>query len=202
MTRTIGIGIFVALVLSLAAVACGGGPSSGATGAGGHVLLEIDELGAESDLVVLGELNSSEKITKTVQDTSQPADLRGDDYIIQVKQVSFTVSEYLKGSGDDTITITLPSEDDDFDPHGTDAKLAEDTQYVVFLFDPSLRIGDEENFWGDTYLGAGSAGSMAGERERRATPQPSQRSDTGQPAERDQQRLWPVALRQILTQTP
>ena len=106
MTRTIGIGIFVALVLSLAAVACGGGPSSGATGAGGHVLLEIDELGAESDLVVLGELNSSEKITKTVQDTSQPADLRGDDYIIQVKQVSFTVSEYLKGSGDDTITIT------------------------------------------------------------------------------------------------
>ena len=158
MTRTNGIGIFAVLVLSLAAVACGGGLSSGAAGAGEHVLLDLDELAAESDLVVLGEIESSEKITKTVRDTSQPADLRGNDYTIQVKEVSFTVSEYLKGSGDDTITITLPSEDDGFDPNGTDAKLVGDTQYVVFLFDPSLKIGDEENFWADTYLAQGAQG--------------------------------------------
>ena len=158
MTRTIGIGIFLALVLSLTAVACGGGPSSGATGAGGHILLDLGELTAESDLVVLGEVESSETITKTAQDTSQPVDLRGSDYTIEVKQVSFTVDEYLKGSGDDTITITLPAEDEHSDPHGTDAKLAEDTQFIVFLFDPSLRIGDEENFWGDTYLAQGAQG--------------------------------------------
>ena len=172
MTRTIGIGIFAALALLLAAVACEGGPSSGGTGAGGHVLLNIDELAAESDLVVLGEIESSETITKTVQDTSQPADLRGSDYTIQVKQVSFTVSEYLKGSGDDTITITLPSEDDDFDPNGTDAKLAEDQQYVVFLFDPSLKIGDEENFWGDTYLAQGAQGvwQVSGDNVQRLNP--------------------------------
>lgn len=72
--------------------------------------------------MTLGEIEPSETITKKVQDTNQPADLPRSDYTIQVKQVSFTVSEYLKGSGDDTITITQPSKDDDLDPNGTDAK--------------------------------------------------------------------------------
>ncbi len=51
--------------------------SSGAAGVGGEILLDLDELVGESELVVLGEMESSQTFTKTASDTSQPVSLRG-----------------------------------------------------------------------------------------------------------------------------
>lgn len=163
MTRTIGIGMGIALILVLSLAVAGyaiydsqtaGAPLSGTTGAGARILLDFDELVIKSDLVVLGEMESSETLTKTAPDTSYPENLRGEDISIQVSQISFTVDEYLKGSGGDTITISMPGEEEP--DHGAEDKLAEGTKYVVFLFDPSLRA--DGDFWGDTYLTQGAQG--------------------------------------------
>ena len=176
MRRTAGIGISLVLVLSLAVAAfvvydaqTAGGPGAGATGAGWHILLDLEELVIKSDLVVLGEVESSEIVTKTAPDTSPPVDLRGEDYTIEVSRISFTVDEYLKGSGGDTVTITT-SAGEDSDPHGTDNRLAEGTKYVVFLFDPNLLPGGD--FWGDTYLTLGPQGiwQVSGSEAERRSP--------------------------------
>ena len=106
MTRTVGIGISLVLVLSLAVAAyvvynsqTAGSPAAGATGAGAFVLADLEDLATKSDLVVMGDIDSSENITKMAPDTSQPVELRGEDYPLELNRITFTVDEYLKGSG-------------------------------------------------------------------------------------------------------
>lgn len=168
MRRTVGIGVSLVLVLSLAIAAyvvynwqIAGGPTSGATGAGSMVLLDIEELILESDLVVLGTVASNETFSKTVSDTT-PLEVSDttpleevEDYVIELERVSFTVEEYLKGSGGDTVTITTSPRDDQA-PDWSENTLDGGTKYVVFLFDPSLLTDDD--FWGDTYLTLGTQG--------------------------------------------
>ena len=139
--------------------------SSGAAGVGAPIILDIDDLVGESDMVVLGEVDSSETVTKTVSDTSQPEDLRGDDYSMTTKQIQFSVSEYLKGSDVNTITITMQEDERYKGP-----ALSTGTQYVVFLFDPSLQTGGD--FWGDTYLtlGAQAIWEVDGTKVKRTNP--------------------------------
>ncbi len=166
MTRTVGIGISLVVVLVVAVAAYAvydnqkdEGPVMG-TGFGGETVLDIDELIRKSDLVALGEMASSEARTKTVEDASQPVDRRGDAYSINISEISFTVDEYLKGSGEDAITITISADESNFHLHGPETapadKLAVGTEYVVFLFDPKLMT--DSDFWGDTYLTQGDQG--------------------------------------------
>ncbi len=122
--------------------------ASGAAGLGSSIILDIDDLARESDIVVIGEVASSENVTKTVSDTSQPVDQRGADYSIETSRIQFTVSEYLRGSDGDVITITMQA-DERYKGPG----LSPGTEYVVFLFDPSLKT--DSSFWGDTYLTLG-----------------------------------------------
>ena len=161
MTRTVGIGISLVLALSSAVAAyvvydsqTAGGPASGAIGAGSMVLMDLEELARKSDLVVLGDVESSETFTKTVPDTSQPVESRLEDYNIELERISFTVEEYLKGSGGDTVIITTPARDNQA-PDWSENRLDEGTKYVVFLFDPSL-LTDDADIWDDTYLTLGT----------------------------------------------
>ena len=128
---------------------------SGAAGIPSTIVLDFDELVNVSELVVLGEIESSETITKIAPDTSQPVSLRGADQAIEVSQISFTVDEYVKGSGADVVTVTMPA-GAHFELHGTEGKLTEGIRYVLFLFDPGLRGGGD--FWGATYLTHGPQG--------------------------------------------
>ena len=157
MKQAVGIGISLTVMLALAVagymVYNNQTPqgASGAAGVGSPILLEIDDLAGKSDMVVLGEVASTQNVTKTVSDTSQPVDLRVDDYSIAISQIAFTVDGYLEGSGEDTITISMQADDRYKGP-----SLSTGTQYVVFLFDPSLQTGGD--FWGDTYLTLGAQG--------------------------------------------
>ena len=133
------------LVLALAAVAAclafdrdQGSIGTGAAGIPSEIVLSLDELVKESELVVLGEIASSDTITKSAPDTSQPVSLRGANLSIEVSQISFAVDEYFKGSGGQAIRVTMPA-DAHFQAHGTEGKLLEGNKYVLFLFDPGLR---------------------------------------------------------------
>ena len=164
MRQNAGIGISLVLVLSLAVIAyaayiiysnqTAGGSAAGATGAGSYVLADIDDLAAKSDLVVMGQIQSSENITKMVTDTSRPAESQAEKYTLELNQITFRVDEYLKGSGGGTVTITVPA---DSDPSGSEFKLDAGTTYVVFLFDPNLLLTDDD-FWAGTYLTQGRQG--------------------------------------------
>ena len=162
MTPIFGIGISLTLVLTLAvsvyAVLDSGqrASGSGSAGAGTEVILEIDDLVDVSELVVLGEPESSEIVRKRATDTSQPVHLRGADQVIELSRVTFTVDEYFKGSGAEVISVTMPSAPH-FELIGTDGTLKEEIKYVLFLFDTNLRGGGD--FWGDTYLTHGIQGT-------------------------------------------
>ena len=162
MRRTAGIGISLVVVLSLAATAyaafmicnnqTAGGTGTGVHGTGSYVLADIDDLAANSDLVVMGEIDSIANITKMAPDTSQPVENRGEDYAVKLRQITFTVNEYLKGSGGDTVTITM-SPEDEHDPRGPGATMDDGAMYVMFLFDPNLLT--DEDYWAGTYLTLG-----------------------------------------------
>ena len=179
MRQNAGIGISLVLVLSLAVVAyaayiiynnqTAGGSAAGATGAGSYVLADIDDLAAKSDLVVMGQIQSSENITKMVTDTSRPEESQAEEYTLELSQITFRVDESLKGAGGDTITITVPA---DSAPSGSEFKLEDGTTYVVFLFDPNLLLTDND-LWAGTYLTQGPQGiwQVSGnDAERRSPP--------------------------------
>ena len=164
MKRTVGIGISLVLALSLAVAAY---VVYNSQTAGRHPLADLEFLATKSDLVVMGKVKCSETLTKLATDTSQPAELR-EDYPIELNRITFTVDEYLKGPGGDTVTITTQARND---PRGSENRLDEGTKYVVFLFDPSLLTDDD--FWGDIYLTQGPRGiwQVSGsEAERRFRP--------------------------------
>ena len=165
MTRSIGIGTGVVLILlvciGIAAYAIygyqnggGSGLGTGRTGAGAHILLDMNELVAKSDLVVVGTAGSGQTVTKTVADTSEPENQREADYDLKVNEVPFTVSEYLKGDGEGTITVTLA--EDAPGQRMTDDQVEDGVKYVLFLFDASALT--DSTIWDGTYLSVGEQG--------------------------------------------
>ena len=162
MKPIVGIAISVVLLLSLAISVYLVGDSdqptggSGSAGIASETILEIDELANVSELVVLGEPESSEVVTKEATDTSQPEHLRGPKQVIELSRVTFTVDEYFKGSGPKIINVTMPAASH-FQLLGNDGTLKEEITYVLFLFDPNLRGSGD--FWGDTYLTQGLQGT-------------------------------------------
>ena len=154
MKQTVRVGISLTVILAFAVagyMVYNSQMPQGASGAGGigaPIILDIPDLARESTIVAIGEVASSENVTKTVSDTSQPVDRRGPDYTIETSRIQFTVAEYLRGSDEGVITITMQADERYKGP-----ALSPGTEYVVFLFDPNLKVAN--SIWGDTYLPLG-----------------------------------------------